>query len=491
MNLSSCFQKSVLFILCFFYLGCQRIGPHYATPQLDLPTEWQIPKEMGEIKRPVEETYLLENRDKWWLAFQDLELNHLMEKALENNLDIQVAYHRVQEYHALFLKSEADLYPQLNMGIGRRNADLPKSGIFFQQPGLLKALEAQNAKVNRHYHFYHIGPSFSWEIDLFGRLQSENLARSADWDSLEEYFAGAQLSLTAEVVNNYIALKSVQNQLSIQEGYQANLEKRLNVLKDRLLLNKAALDHVSDVDRKLSEVNQTLSQLNYYLEKYKHRLLTLIGKSTETCGEALMNVSSVPKFSLNIQVGIPSDLLQQRPDVRQADHEFAAATYRIGSSMASALPRFDFSTVFGGISNYLANIYSVDNLYLLYEPFLSIPFYDAGRNKAEVRRYKAKANQAFFHYQKTLLNAFEEAQLALYSLNHEQISFAEKKQIETHVVTSKERNQLLYQQGMADYLSFSNAEDQFYQQKMEIVRGEESLALSFVNVCKAFGGHVY
>lgn len=483
-------SKMIFFILlsCFLHQGCYRVGPNHSTPEIELPEKWE--GACGNDDDASDATNNIFVSD-WWKAFHDSQLDLLMDWGLRNNPDIHIAYHRINEYRALYFESRADQFPMLYMGAGHANVELPAQGILFQQSSLTNFLNAQNVKLQRHIDFFHMGPTASWEIDIFGRIESENLARASELDASQDHFRAIQISLTAEIATNYIHLRSIQNQYSVEEAYLQALLTREGVLNERLAINKATLDNLSDVKVKIYESRRTLLRLNKFMEQYKHRLLTLIGETIWPFDDSiLLCYSAIPQPCVNINPGIPSHLLQQRPDVHQADKELAAATYRVGRTMAEALPNFVLVGTIGGISKQLANILSFKSLYWLYEPFFSFPIFDAGRNKATLTAYKARANAAFSHYHKTLLIAVEEVQVALYALNSDEGRLEQDKLIYSNSQDSLERKAFLFEKAMTDYISLNLGEDQFYERKLELLQSQEEYALSFVNLSKALGGKI-
>ncbi|KIC75268.1 Efflux pump, RND family, outer membrane lipoprotein [Neochlamydia sp. EPS4] len=470
------------------YTSCQRIGPAYKNPQIRLPDHWEIGQDQILLKQVPSVVQEEDELPNWWAAFHDAVLERLINRALENNPEVHIAYQRLQEYQALLLESRADYFPMVHMGMGHTNAVSPEDGILFQQPSLINYLKTQNVKNQRRYDFFHLGPMVSWEIDLFGRLRSENLARKAELGASHENLMAIQLSITAEISKAYLRLRSIQHQLLAEETYQQILQARANLLKERLVLNHSSLDSIAQVKIKICESKNAISQFKKYFEQYKHRLLTLMGETLWPFEENLLCYAPMPRPKVQVALGVPSDLLHQRPDIRQADRELAAATYRIGRVMAEALPHFALIGSIGGMSKQLADILSFKNLYWLYEPLTSFPLFDAGKNKATVNVYKARAKVAFSHYHQKLLNAVEEVQLALHSLQSEEKRLAENKNIYSYAASSLKRAHLLYQQGIGDFVAFNLAEDEAHRRKMQWLVAEEEYALSYVTLCKALGG---
>lgn len=469
------------------FSSCSRVGPDPVTPQVELPSEWDISPSAALAKS--EQDLCEKEREEWWNAFQDPCLDQLIKKALHNNPDIFAALHRIEEYHFLIMESKANFFPLFYMGGRYGNVGTPKGSVLYQQSSLNTFLSSQNIKVNRYYEFFNIGPTVSWEIDIFGRLRSENLARKADYEASIENLRAVQLSITAEIARNYILLKFAQEKLRREESHLSKLQARVESLKGRLTLQKGNLEQVSEAEVHVLESHRRLIQHNTAIAKFTRRILTLVGEMQD-CDHLNLKEFGTPQPVLAIDTGVPSDLLIQRPDVAQADRELAASTYRVGKVMAEALPNFVIFGTIGGISKNIFELLSYKNLYWIFDPFVTFPLFDAGNSEATINEYSAKANKAIAHYQKTLLQAVEEVQIALYEVYGDEQDLIKTKQLYAKVSDSFDRKRLLYDKGLADFNVISLSEDELHERNMDLLQSEEKYALDFVTLCKALGGKV-
>lgn len=471
-----------------FISSCTRVGPDPETPEVNLPNQWANHASIssGDLEQDCKGAT---ERQEWWIAFQDPCLEQLIKKALENNPEVFIAMHRIDEYHFLITESKANFFPIFYMGGRYGNVQTPEGSVLYQQPSLNTFLNNQNIKLNRHYEFFNIGPTVSWEIDIFGRLRSENLARKAEYQASIENLRAVQLSITAEVARNYILLKYVQEKLRQEEEYQTKLISRIEVLLGRLSLQKTNLEQVSQAEIHVLEGHRRLIRYKTEIDKLKRRILTLLGEA-DGCYDDCFLKRGLPQPVMPINPGIPSDLLIQRPDVAQADRELAASTYRIGKVMAEALPNFVIFGTVGGISKNIFELLSYKNLYWIFDPFVTFPLFDAGNSEATINEYSAKANKAIANYQKTLLQAVEEVQIALYEVRGNEEEITKIRQLHSKVSDNFDRKKLLYEKGLADFNLVSLAEDELHQRQIDLLQSLEKYATDFVTLCKALGGKI-
>lgn len=475
-------NRFIVLLAVVLLAGC-RVGPKYHKPRIPLPEQWKM---AGDEAVSEEEE---EKLSAWWEAFEDPVLNALIERGLCNNPDIAIAAQRILEERALYFKAKADLYPSIYLGGGRPEAFTPSQGIFLGQQSFVNLLNTQNVKIQRHLEFYQLGPSVYWEIDLFGRIRSAMDAQGAEWQSAFENMRGVRIALAADIARNYIDLRGYQAELAIENEYLVKLQERLKTLQSRLQLRLATLDEIAGASGDISEANIILFNLQKSIEETKQRLAALLGEFDLPVDLDFLPSPSVPRFAVEPYAGIPSDLLCQRPDIIQAERELAAATYRVGSITAEGLPSFEIIGTIGGLSEQIAKLFEYKNLYWFYDPFIGLPIFDGGRNKAAVASMRARANAAFARYRKTLLIAVEEVQIALYALNFEKMRFEEKMDEVLNYDQAYQRHMLLYRKGNADFRALANAEDNYYLRKRESVQFEIAVSLNFVTLSKALGGY--
>lgn len=468
----------VCLFISFFAIGCDRKGTEYVPPPINLPDNWQT-----EISLPVDET-----DRRWWEAFEDPTLNAIVLRVLENSPGIHEAYHRFGAYVELFWQSKANRAPQINLNAGYVTAEAPAGGILFQQASLANFFKSQNITINRNYRFFYFGPSMAWEVDIFGRLYDDMMASYSDTEVYLEKLKGIQLSLTTEAARHYIQIRSILNQLAVKEHLARTYETRYEAFSELLRLNKTTLDNQEELKIKIHENNKYILDLRKEFENHKFSLLTLMGESEWPCDIDLNNCGKIPLPAYAIDPGIPSDLLIQRPDVREADRELAAATYRVGKAKAEELPSFVILGFAAGVSKQIADLFLNKNFTDFLDPGFSYPIFDAGRRRAVVREHQARVEAAIARYQKTMLTAVEEVQISLYNLKNDQEKLNESQSILTESSKTFERKQLLYKHGQIDLVTLSASQDSFFQKEIELLQIETDVALDSVTLNKALGG---
>lgn len=482
MNTQKFVTSSIIFIIMLIASGCLRPSHSYRKPDVILPDEWKAKEEIDDDNSENAQLSF------WWEAFDDPLLDDMIQLSFKNNPDLAIACYKILEQRADYFRTKANLYPSVYLGAGHAGVLLPSQGVFLGQQNFINLLKTQNVQIERHLAFYHFGPSVSWEIDIFGRIRSAAYAEEAEYQGKVENLKAVQLALSADVARNYIDLRSFQAKLKIEENYQQILLNRLDLLQKRSSIRLAFLDNIVDTQHLLFETKARIGLLNKSINETTQRLYSLLGIMDDSLDLSVASCISVPKPKTSIDAGVPSNLLSQRPDIMQAEKELAAATYRVRSKKAEALPSFVLVGTIGGISKHILNMLSYKQLYGLVDPFISMPIYDGGRIRASIAEHQAKADAAFARYHKTLLNAVEEVQIALYALNYQK----ERMEIRTDLchtaANSLNRHQLLYEQAFSDYIAMSKAEDSLHTQEIELLEAKMGYALDFVTLSKALGG---
>lgn len=480
-------MKCFLIIVLLLLSAC-KVGPKYHQPIVDLPEEWS--QEEIEECEEVSSCPTVSDEEPWWKIYDDPFLDTLIERALENNPDIGKAAFKILEMRANYLGTKADLYPYIDLWGGHANVVTPSQGIFFGQSSIQNLLNSQNIKWDRYIDFYHLGPTLSWEIDLFGIIRSEADAKKAEYEAYTEKYWGVQLALSADVVREYIDLRGYQYKLTIEEEHRERVEKRIEALKERLKLNLATLDDVVKAENKLNDVDVTIFSLQKSIHETMQRLSTLLGDFEAPFDLTPCRFPEIPMPKMGLDAGVPSRLLAKRPDIKEAERELAKATHHVGSVTAEGLPIFAITGTVGGISEQIKNLLSYKSLYSLIDPMISLILYDAGRNMDDIAAAQAQANASLYHYHKVLIRAVEEVQVALYAVEFENKRLNLKNSLLNSENNSLERHSLLYQNGQGDFLALIHQEDSYYERKMEWVEAQMGVSQNFATLSKALGGHV-
>jgi NodT family efflux transporter outer membrane factor (OMF) lipoprotein len=337
--------------------------------------------------------------DNWWKLYQDPLLDRLVERALGENLDLQIALARIDAGRALRNIAGASGSPQVDLG-----ASVARQRISADQAGFTDSLITEPTSL---------GLSAAWEIDLFGRIREGVRAADADLNATEEEARGVRVALITEVVQAYAEARGLEERLAIVKQSAASQAETLQLTEQ---LYAAGDSPEADLLRARSQSDSTAAQvpaLQLYWQRSLHRLSVLLAQPTETLyqqfKESPANVSTV---SL-LDAGTPADLLRRRPDIRAAEARLIAAYARVGVAKADLLPRLSLSAALGSLIDGVSAANLASSTFWLAGLNASVPVFDGGRRRNVVDLRDAEARQALLSYRRTVLTAVSEVESAL------------------------------------------------------------------------------
>ncbi|VVP94084.1 Solvent efflux pump outer membrane protein SrpC [Pseudomonas fluorescens] len=337
--------------------------------------------------------------DNWWKLYQDPLLDRLVERALGENLDLQIALARIDAGRALRNIAGASGSPQVDLG-----ASVARQRISADQAGLTDSLITEPTSL---------GLSAAWEIDLFGRIREGVRAADADLDATEEEARGVRVALITEVVQAYAEARGLEERLAIVKQSAASQAETLQLTEQ---LYAAGDSPEADLLRARSQSDSTAAQvpaLQLNWQRSLHRLSALLAQPTERLyqqfKESPANVSTV---SL-LDAGTPADLLRRRPDIRAGEARLIAAYARVGVAKADLLPRLSLSAALGSLIDGVSSANLASSTFWLAGLNASVPVFDGGRRRNVVDLRDAEARQALLSYRRTVLMAVSEVESAL------------------------------------------------------------------------------
>ena len=499
--------------------GC-KTGPDYSRPKVEMPSKWASAHEGGEVDKPVSIT-------EWWTTLNDPVLNELIARSVDANHDVRIAEARVREARAARGIVAADLWPNIGVSGAYTHSQSTEAksqsssgvtlGAGVNALGVSRSLTARtsNASVTqsvtgfgptasrstnvsltpggaqtpgRTSDLFQTGFDASWELDIFGGNRRAVEAADASIQAAEEAQRGVLVSLMSEVALNYVELRATQARLDITNKNIAAQAGTVKLTRDRF---QAGLTSELDAVRAESLLATTQSQLpslESQVQSSIHRLSVLLGKEPGALTDELQKAAPIPASPSDVPVGLPSDLLRRRPDIRQSERELAAATARIGEAMADLFPKFSLSGGFSGRSDDLGNVLSNANQLWSLGPSVRWPLFDAGRIRANINVQNARQEQAATAYEKSILKALEDVENTMVAFAKEQIrrTSLEKavKANENAVRLANER----YVQGIESFLSVLTAQQQLFQTEDQLVQSQSFVLTDLVSLYKALGG---
>jgi NodT family efflux transporter outer membrane factor (OMF) lipoprotein len=470
-----CAQRAAVWAAALLSASCA-VGPDYHKPPAEIPPAWQPEAPWHEA---VPNDAALKGR--WWELFQDTELNPLVERALANNQNLRVAAARLEQARDEVTVTRSAYYPQVDLTAladrSKTSANRPLAD--YAQPNYSTV---QNNFV--------LGPTVSYEVDLFGRIRRavENSRAYAQQAAAD--FENARLMLTASLVTDYFSLRELDSEIGVVQHSLDLQHDALNFVTARHDLGYAT---GLDLAQQQALVDSSAAQLELLQDQraqYEHAIATLVG--TPAPGFALAttaNALAVPA----IPVGVPSDLLQRRPDVASAERAMAAANARIGVAKAAYFPTIDLGPTLGvpnagWESNALSTLFAAPSRLWSIGLSATQTLFDAGKTSANVRIARSDYTAAVASYRQTVLSAMEEVENGITGL-------ATLDRAAAHADASVQSAQRAfdiasdsYKGGIATYLDLITAQQTLLTDQRQAVQIRGQQFTTAVYLVKALGG---
>ncbi len=459
----------IFFSFWLLVQGCAPVGPKYTAPQPQAPTRWHA-QDAGPWDPASPDPALLA---RWWETLGDPLLSDLAKQALEANPDLKAAAARVREARAVIGVQKAGLFPWLDASAEasrRRTSARGTTG---------RAVETG---------YYQTGFDAGWELDLFGGTRRAVEAAVADWEAAWAAQDAVRVSLLAETALAYVELRTYQERLALtrrniavqEETYALNVSRYGAGLIDELPVQQALYN--------LEHTRAAVSPLEKGLEAAKNRLAVLTGKDPGSLEHQLAEPRPIPAAPVRIAVGIPAEALRNRPDIRQAERELAAATARIGEATAELYPRFRLFGTIGLESLSSGDLFEWASRFWTIGPGVRWRVFDAGEIRKNIEIRTAQQEQAFLRYEAAVLKALEEVENALVAFAKEQ---RRSEQLEKAVaaaqkaeLTAKDR----YQAGLVDFTDVLDAQRTLQTFQDELAQSRGAVTATLVRLYKALGG---
>jgi multidrug efflux system outer membrane protein len=411
----------------------------------------------------------------WWEAFEDPSLRALIEEALRQSYDVRIAAARVQEARARLGVARSDLYPSLDYGVdgGRSKVGPGVQG----SPG---------GPVPNARNFYSASMSLSWEVDIWGRVRRLTESARADLFATEEARRGVWLTLVSDLAQAYFELLELDQQLQTAHNSRDAFQRSYDLFLDRFNLGAASKLETSRALGALGDAQATIPQLESSIVAKENQISILLGKPPGPIarGRSMYEQPIVPV----VPAGLPSALLERRPDLRQAEQRMVSANAQIGAAKAEFFPKFSITALFGTAGPEMAALTGGSTTIWAMAGMLSGPLFNAGRTLGNYRASQAQWDQTRLQYEQAVLQALREVSDALTALG--KLNEAETGQntavtaLEEAVGHATDR----YRQGLANYFEVLEAQQQLYPAQNSLALIRRNRLLAYVQLYKALGG---
>lgn len=456
--------------------GC-RVGPDYIAPPATAPEGWSEAMEEGLRAEGAE-------LGAWWQGLNDPVLDSLVERAVRTNLDLREAAGRVREARALRGVSAADRLPSIDAtGSYTRERFSENGGRFGMGAG-------ESADTGSGSDLFALGFDASWEVDLFGRVARGVEAADAMVDAAEEDRRGVLVTLLSEVARVYTEVRSFQDRLRIAEANVAAQADTLSLVRSRF---DAGLTSELDVAQARANLEQTRAQiplLTAGARQSMHALEVLLGQRPGSLAAELegRGAGVIPLPPESISVGLPSDLLRRRPDIRKAERELAAETARIGVVTADLFPRVMLTGAAGVESTQAGTLAAGDSFGWSVGPSVRWNLFSGGRVRSNIEAQTARQEQALARYERSVLGAFQDAENALVGYSRERVRLRSLDAAVSSQQRAVELSQELYTKGLTDFQNVLDAQRQLYSLQDTQAGSRRDVTTGVIALYKALGG---
>ena len=463
----------IVFLMIPFFPGCAPVGPNYKKPEIKTPDAWHqaISKEMARQPGATLQT--------WWRIFDDPVLNDLIEQARQSNLDIKIALSGIAASRA-----------RLGIVSGKELPDADALGSFsrfkhsdqgpFKQMMPPGGFEGQN--------MFMVGVDALWEVDVFGRIRRQIEAAGAEYETSIEDYRDVMVTLFAEVALVYVEIRSCQRRIQCAEANAAIQKKMLELTRARYHSGISSKLDTAQAMSNLANTEAAIPPLKIRLNTMINRLAVLLDANRETLQKKMGGPAPIPFARENIGIGVPADLLRQRPDVRMAEKQLAAQTARIGVATADLYPRFTISGFFGLETNSFSDIGGGSSLAWGIRSPVKWNFFSGGKTRSNIAFHKEIAQQDLFKYRDTVLRAMEEVRNAIVAHTQEKLR---RNWLLEAVEATREAVDLVivqYETGLTNFNNVLDTQRSLFEQQDQLVVSEADVVFNLIRLYKALGG---
>ena len=471
--------------------GCIQVGPDYTPPEAPVAPAWQ---EAGDQR--VDTTPLA--NAAWWQAFNDPVLSALIDLAPTQNPNVQIAGVRVLQARAQLGSAIGDLFPQKQEASGKAEYIVlsdrdPTSGLIREAQRDINNDANVPSLKDQSFWITELGIGAAWELDLWGKFRRALESADADLMASVASYDDALVSLTAQVANTYVNIRTYQERLGLAKE---NANAQLDSLRLTEIRFRNGQTSETDVEQARAEYAQTRSKIPEYeanVAQNQYALSTLLGLPPSNLDDLLEPSSGIPGAPAEVAIGIPADLLRRRPDIRSAEQQAAAQSALIGATKAQLFPAFSLSGTFGFSSTNidgasLSDIFKWSSRSGALGPAFSWNLFNYGQITNQVRAQDASFQQAILQYQNTVLQAQQEVENALAGFLGAQDSAALLAEAVAASKRSVDLALVQYREGATEYTTVLNAQESLFQQQDALAQTHGDVAQSLISLYQALGG---
>jgi NodT family efflux transporter outer membrane factor (OMF) lipoprotein len=460
-------NKLVIILLsCILAIAGCTVGPDYHRQDANVPSSW-----VGKTE-PVKDSPDYSELARWWTEFDDPNLTSLVERAINTNLDLLMAQARIRQARSARGIAAGGLWPTVDAGGSYTRGRIPVLG----NP------DAPTRNL------FQTGLDAVWEIDIFGGVKRSVEAADADVRFAVEDHRDVLVTLVSEVALNYIELRGFQQEIVIARNNLTAQQQTAELTHKRFQGGLVGNLDVANADAQVATTASQIPQLEAAAQQTIYNLSVLLGLEPAALLKELSPTNSIPFAPPQVPIGIPSELLRRRPDIRRAEAAIHSATARIGVATADLYPKFSLTGSTNFQNDQLNGLISSNNRFWTAGPAVDWQIFSAGRVRSNIALQKALQQESMLAYQKTVITALADVENALVAYAKEYERHKTLTDAVAHNRKAVDSATQLYERGLTDFLNVLVAQRSLFVSEEALVQSTRNLSIDLVALYKALGG---
>lgn len=463
--------RTVLYSFSLLVLAACTVGPDYTPPATEVNEQWHSSASMGQQAADSKV------QERWWEIFGDVTLKELIEQVAAHNYDVRIALSNIEQARASRREAASGFWPSLTASTRGVREGLSN-----------KTTSNSNNTGAKERDVYSADLDASWELDIFGSIRRQVESAEAQLQAVEEQKRGVLLSVLAEVARNYFEVRGTQKRIAVTEQNIALVREVEELAKTQLEYGVATDLDVARARGEREAIEATLPLLRAQLQAGIYRLSVLSGQPPESYAELLSLRAPLPTPPEIVPVGLRSELLRRRPDIREAERNLAAAMADIGVATADLFPSFSLTGGLGSTAAEIGDIVSQGAVTYAFGQVINWPLFQGGALRARITQAEAGAETALLNYEQTVLLALEDAENSLNSFEREEDTF---ERLRASAATREEAfsyARLRYEAGEENFLVILDAERTLVDAQDAVIQSEIRLMSNLTQLYKSLGG---
>jgi outer membrane protein, multidrug efflux system len=454
-----------LLLIMLLSAGCA-VGPNYKRPSTDVPGMYRgtTPQDAAQ---PAAESL---GEEKWWEVFQDKQLQDLVYTALQQNYDVRIAATRILEAQAQLGITRADQLPSVSAGAQAVNERNPQTKLFHQY----------ETSANQ------VDLSLAWELDFWGKYRRATESARANLLATEWAREAVVSTLVSDVATAYFRLRSLDLQLEISRRTLASRQDSLQLTQKLANGGATSMLDVRQAEQLVSTAAETIPDLERQIEQQENFISTLLGNNPGPIARG-MKLTEQP-HAADVPAGLPSSLLERRPDIREAEAQLIAANAQIGVAKAAYFPEISLTADAGYQSSALTSLFTGPAGLWSFGGSLVQPIFAGGRIRSGVKFSEARQQEMVLTYRQTIQQAFRRVSDALVEYHKDREFREDQQQLAFSAQEAAQLSEMRYRGGAASYLEVLTNETNYFDAELGLAQAQSHELVALVQIYQALGG---